>query len=296
MPSLKEVRNRIASIRSTQQITKAMKMVAAAKLRRAQDRMLQMRPYARQLQGMLDNVIVSAEQSQGSVYSEQREPNRVLIVIVTSDRGLCAGFNTNITKATIARIHEKYASQHAKGNLTLMCVGRRGRDFFKRRGYKIEETYTEMFSTLRFENVKQAAEAAMNGFVGKEYDVVEIVYNEFKNVATQMVRVETFLPLLEKPKNANEPVKQSSDYIFEPNAEEIVKELLPKYLKVQFYRALLESNAAEQGARMTAMDKATENAGEILKELRLTYNRSRQAAITKEILEIVGGAEALSNG
>jgi F-type H+-transporting ATPase subunit gamma len=297
MPSLKEVRNRISSVRSTQQITKAMKMVAAAKLRKAQDNIMQMRPYSQRLQGILNNVIAS-EESQGdnNPFANERVVNRVLVVVITSDRGLCGSFNSNVIKAATAVIDERYAVQKQAGAVTVMCIGRRGRDYFKRRNFNVIEDYTELFHTLRFEKVRAAAEFAMNGFLLKQYDAVEIIYNEFKNVATQVVRTNQFLPLVNLVDISAKQNANSTDYLYEPNKQVITQELLPKSLKITFYKALLESFASEHGARMTAMDKATDNAGELLKELRLTYNRSRQASITKEILEIVGGAEALSNG
>jgi len=290
MANLKEVRIRIQSVISTQQITKAMKMVAAAKLRKAQDRAVQLRPYSQQLNGILDNVLAATENSE-SVFSTKREPKKILLVVVTSDRGLCGGFNTNIFKGVQSLIQEKYLSQQANSDLTLLCIGRKGRDYFKKRNYKVIEDFADMLATLTFATARQAAELAMNGFVTGTFDVVEIVYNEFKNVATQIVRQEQFLPLVETKKVEK---TSNTDYTFEPNENDIIQDLLPKALRIHFYKALLESNASEQGARMTAMDKATENAGELLKELKLTYNRTRQAAITKEILEIVGGAEALN--
>jgi len=289
MANLKEVRIRIQSVISTQQITKAMKMVAAAKLRKAQDRAVQLRPYSQQLNGILDNVLAATENSE-SVFSTKREPKKILLVVVTSDRGLCGGFNTNIFKGVQSLIQEKYLSQQANGDLTLLCIGRKGRDYFKKRNYKVIEDFADMLATLTFATARQAAELTMNGFLGGTFDVVEIVYNEFKNVATQIVRQEQFLPLVDKKVEKT----SNTDYTFEPNKNDIIQDLLPKALRIHFYKALLESNASEQGARMTAMDKATENAGELLKELKLTYNRTRQAAITKEILEIVGGAEALN--
>ncbi len=297
MPSLKEVRNRINSVRSTQQITKAMKMVAAAKLRKAQDNIMQMRPYSLRLQGILNNVIASEEvQNDENPFANERPVNKVLVVVITSDRGLCGSFNSNVMKAAVALIDEKYAVQKKAGAVTVMSIGRRGREFFTRRNYNVIETYTELLLTLRFEKVRAAAEFAMDGFLRKDFDAVEIVYNEFRNVATQIVRAIQFLPLTSLPISSVEKTASTIDYLYEPSKQVITQELLPKSLKITFYKALLESFASEHGARMTAMDKATDNAGELLKELKLTYNRSRQASITKEILEIVGGAEALSNG
>lgn len=296
MPSLKEVRNRINSVRSTQQITKAMKMVSAAKLRKAQDKSIQMRPYSRRLSQILSNVLNNAEVGNLGIYAQKRPVNQVLIIAVTSDRGLCGGFNSNVVKAVNALIAEKYAEQNRKGKVTILAIGKKGRDYFKRRNQKLIETYTELFGKLSFENAKAAAEFAMDSFAKQEFDEVVIVYNEFKNVATQIIRQEQFLPLQMPQEDTKVKGTTKADYLYEPSKEEIISELLPKTLKIQLYRSLLESNASEHGARMTAMDKATENAGELLKELRLTYNRTRQAAITKEILEIVGGAEALANG
>ncbi|TAD97936.1 MAG: ATP synthase F1 subunit gamma [Bacteroidetes bacterium] len=292
MPNLKEVKNRINSVKSTQQITKAMKMVAAAKLRKAQDKTIQMRPYSQKLSGILANVLANTERI-NSVYASKREVNKVMVVVVTSDRGLCGGFNSNIHKAVVSLLQNKYASQLKSGNVKLLCVGKRGRDYFTKRSYKVNADYAEIYASLTFVKVKEVAEYVMQAFVNQEVDAVDIVYNEFKNVATQVIREEQFLPIADK-KVSDKDKKTNVDYIFEPNNEDIIKELIPKTLKIQLYKALLESNASEHGARMTAMDKATENAGDLLKQLILTYNRTRQAAITKEILEIVGGAEALA--
>jgi F-type H+-transporting ATPase subunit gamma len=302
MPSLKEVRSRITSVSSTQQITKAMKMVAAAKLRKAQDKSMQMRPYSKKLSEILKNIIANSEQATSSEYMDERPVNKVLIVVTTSDRGLCGGFNSNAIKTSLALAKEKYASQFQAGNVVFMCVGKKGRDFFQKRNYKVDAEYAEILGKLSFDVARNAAEKIMQGFKSKEYDAVELVYNEFKNVATQVIQTEKFLPISLNSSQPNSTSKldlqkaETTDYIFEPDQAEIVTQLLPKTLKIQFYKALLESNASENGARMSAMDKATENAGELLKELKLTYNRTRQAAITKEILEIVGGAEALASG
>lgn len=294
MPSLKEVRARINSVISTQQITKAMKMVAAAKLRKAQDRIIQMRPYSKKMADILANVSATLKEEQANPYAEVRKIEKVLIVVVTSDRGLCGAFNSNVIKATIALLNEKFAEQHKNGHVELLCIGNKGHDYFRRRNYKMVQGFKELFTQLSFDNVRKAAEFVMKSFVEKKYDHVEIVYNEFKNVATQVVRNEVFLPLQQKSLQTGKA--NTTDYIFEPSKEEIIAELIPKTLRIIFYKCLLESNASEQGARMTAMDKATENAEELLKQLKLTYNQTRQASITKEILEIVGGAEALANG
>lgn len=295
MANLKEVKGRIQSVTSTQQITKAMKMVAAAKLRRAQDRITQMRPYAQKLSAIIQNVSAGVDSEQiDNPYAEQREIEKVLVVVVTSDRGLCGAFNSNVFKGTKALIAEKYMDVEAAGNLTLMPIGKKAYDHFSKRGYQVIDTYYELFGKLEFPEVLEAAESVMTAFREGEFDRVDIVYNEFKNVAMQVVNKEQFLPIGQIV--TEEDAEPSSDYLFEPNQEFIFSEIIPKSLRIQFYKTLLESNASEQGARMTAMDQATDNAGELLKELRLTYNRTRQAAITKEILEIVGGAEALEQG
>ncbi len=295
MASLKEVRARITSVSSTQQITKAMKMVAAAKLRRAQDNILRMRPYAQRLSGILTNLSSLAEE--GSVtnqYSAKREVNRVLIIAVTSDRGLAGAFNSNILKAVSTLVGNRYSRQFAAGNVTFMGIGKKGHEALSKRGYNVIGDYSTLFANLSFDTVRGAAERAMEGFINGEFDEVLLIYNEFKNVATQIIRTEQFLPIVEKPAEETKAAGVIPDYAFEPSKEEIIQELIPKSLKIQVYKAVLESNASEHGARMTAMDKATDNAGELIKQLKLTYNRTRQAAITKEILEIVGGAEALA--
>ncbi|GAB3240279.1 ATP synthase F1 subunit gamma [Hymenobacter seoulensis] len=293
MASLKEVRSRITSVQSTQQITKAMKMVAAAKLRRAQDNILRMRPYAQRLNSILGNLTALAGEDVVSEYAEQRDVRRVLIIAITSDRGLAGAFNSNIFKGVNAVLQERYAAQAAAGNITVMAIGRKAHEYFGKR-LPLLGSYQHVFGKLSFETVREAAEQAMDGFRAGQYDEVVMVYNEFKNVATQIVRTQQLLPLVPAEQLANAPATANVDYIFEPSKEEIVRTLIPQSLKVQLYKAVLESNASEHGARMTAMDKATDNAGELLKQLKLTYNRTRQAAITTEILEIVGGAEALA--
>ncbi|KAA9331945.1 ATP synthase F1 subunit gamma [Adhaeribacter soli] len=296
MASLKEVRNRIVSVQSTQQITKAMKMVAAAKLRRAQDSIIRMRPYAQRLNNILTNLSELTGDTVSNPYTTKRDVNRVLIIAVTSDRGLAGAFNSNVMKGVNSLITEKYAAQMAAGNVEFLAIGKKGHEALAKKGYKLNGDYTHVFANLSFDTVRVAAEFAMEGFRTGTYDQVEIVYNEFKNVATQIIRKEQFLPIEEKPKDETAKNTNIPDYIFEPSKEEIIQTLIPKSLKIQVYKAVLESNASEHGARMTAMDKATDNAGELLKSLKLTYNRSRQAAITTEILEIVGGAEALAAG
>lgn len=292
MPSLKEVRTRIRSVKSTQQITKAMKMVAASKLRRAQDAILQLRPFSEKLSEILHNVIKSLESDADNPYAEEREIRKVLLVPVTSDKGLCGAFNTNIIKRTLALIKSDFAEIYDRGDLDLMPVGLKGFDYFRKRGYSVIEDYKKLFSDLTFNQVSKAADTLVNGFINKDYDQIILVYNEFKNVATQILRTEQFLPIPNQ--EGDNKANQFTDYIFEPSKSEIKRELIPRSLRIQFYKALLESNASEHGARMTAMETATENAEELLEELQIIYNRTRQAAITKEILDIVGGAEALS--
>jgi F-type H+-transporting ATPase subunit gamma len=292
MPSLKEVRNRIVSVNSTQQITKAMKMVSAAKLRRAQDATIQLRPYANKMMDLLASVSANAEVAASNPFKAIRPIDNALIIVVTSDRGLCGAFNTNVAKAALAVIEKKYSSQHANGKVTIMPIGKKGAEFFQRRGYNIASDYINVYSNLSFATVRKAAEEAMLGFEEGKFDAIEIVYNQFKNVATQILSTEQYLPIATK--KAEKKDTSNNDFIFEPSEEQIINDLIPKSLKLQLYSAVLESNASEHAARMTAMDKATDNAGELLKELKLIYNRSRQAAITTEILEIVGGAEALA--
>lgn len=295
MASLKETRNRIASINSTQQITKAMKMVAAAKLRRAQEAITQMRPYAQSLSKILNNLSESNTENISSPFLEERPVEKVLIVVHTSDRGLCGAFNTNVQKSAIQLIQSEYKSQFERGNVHLLCIGKKSYEFFQKRNYTlVGEQFSNIFTRLSFAVVKEAGEFIMKAYETRKYDKVVLVYNEFKNVATQILRQEQFLPLA-APKTDISASKANLDYILEPSAEEIITELIPNSLKIQLYKAVLESNASEHGARMTAMDKATDNANEIMKQLKLEYNRSRQASITKEILEIIGGAEALNN-
>ena len=289
---LKEVRNRIKSVQSTQQITKAMKMVSAAKLRRAQDAIIQMRPYASKLQEMLSNIVSNSEGEGNMSLAEERQVKKVLMVVITSDRGLCGAYNANIQKMALATIKEKYAAQHAAGDVTIWAIGKIGAEFFQKRGYQVDLRFKDIFMKLSFEAVQLCAQAAVQAFAQKEFDAVEIVYSEFKNAATQRFIAEPFLPI---PKNKTEKGKQSkkSDFIFEPEKNQLIAELMPKILNTQLYKAVLDCNASEHGARMTAMDKASENANELLKSLKISYNRARQAAITTELTEIVSGAAAL---
>ncbi|WP_026955103.1 ATP synthase F1 subunit gamma [Algoriphagus vanfongensis] len=288
MANLKEVKERINSVVSTQQITKAMKMVSAAKLRRAQDKIVQMRPYSQKLTNILNNVSAASEGAADIVFAEKRDVKKVLIVPVTSDKGLCGAFNTNVIKATNAAITKQFAGKE----ITILPLGRKAYETFKKREFAVINDFYQVFSDVSFDNVKAASEFAMKGFLAGDFDQVVLVFNEFKNVATQIIRTEQFLPMA-KDEAAEVEKTAETDYIMEPSRTYIIEELVPTSLKIQFYKAVLESNASEHGARMTAMDKATENAGELLKELRLMYNRTRQAAITNEILEIVAGANAL---
>ena len=287
---LKEVRNRIKSVQSTQQITKAMKMVSAAKLRRAQDAIIQMRPYARKLQEMLSNIVSSSEGEVGMSLAAERTVENVLFIVLTSDRGLAGAFNSNVIKLAKATIAEKYPAQYKKGNVVIWNIGKKGYEHFIKNNYKAEADFKDIFLSLTFENVQKASQAAMKAFEEKKFDVVEIVYSQFKNAATQKFEVERFLPI---PKVEKKEGEKKPDFIFDPSREELVAELMPKILNTQLYKAVLDSNASEHGARMTAMDKASENANEMLRNLKISYNRARQAAITTELTEIVAGAAAL---
>jgi F-type H+-transporting ATPase subunit gamma len=296
MAGLKEVRIRIASVKSTQQITNAMKMVAASKLRRAQNAIIKLRPYAAKLRDILQNLSASIGDSNESAFSQERVQEKVLILVITSNRGLCGGFNSNIIKAAANLLSTDYAQQHQKNNVSLITIGRKGTEFFRKRKYNVVESHDELFDKLTFDNIAPLAESLMKAFVAREYDRIDIVYNQFKNAATQRLVVEQFLPIAPAQQEAGikpAAVKTEADYIFEPDKETIVRELIPKTLRIQLFKAILDSFASEQGARMTAMQKATDNAKDLLKALNISYNKARQSAITNEILEIVSGAEAL---
>ncbi len=298
MANLKDIRNRIKTVKSTQQVTKAMKMVAAAKLRRAQDRMLQLRPYASKLREIIGNVIaaVDAEDIPSRLVEQRDNIQNVLVVHVTSNRGLAGPFNANINKAALAFLQENHADLVAEGKVQFMCLGRKGFDFFRKRGFPVNGKNFDVFQNLSFGTVNEVVDVAFGKFLSGEVDRVYVSFNEFKNVMSQIRRVESFLPLSVESLNTGNPAQEGglqSDYLYEPGQEVILSELIPKALRIQLFRAVLESNAAEQGARMVAMDKATENAEELLKSLRISYNKARQASITKEILEIVAGANAL---
>ena len=288
MANLKEVKQRINSVSSTQQITRAMKMVAAAKLRRAQDRILKMRPYSQKLTAILDEVVASMGGELEIVFAEKRPVQKVLIVAMTSDKGLCGAFNSNILKTVNGLVGNEYNGK----DVTVLPLGKKAYEFFSRRSFNVMGDFYEIFKDVRYDEVRKIASFAMEGFLKREFDEVVLVYNHFRNVATQDITVEQFLPMGSLSAASAADVKQT-DYILEPSKEYVVRDLVPTALKTQFYKAVLESNASEHGARMTSMDKATENAAELLKELKLMYNRTRQAAITSEILEIVAGANAL---
>lgn len=288
--ALKEVRNRIKSVQSTQQITKAMKMVSAAKLRRAQDAIIQMRPYAQKLQEMLSNIVSSLEGDVSMLLATVRPVEKVLVIVVTSDRGLCGGYNSNLIKLAKQVIREKYSAQAAKGGTEFLPIGKKGYEHFSKNNFKVVDHYWNIFTDLSFEKVQTAAKFAMEAFASGKVDAVELIYSEFKNAATQRFVAEQFLPV---PKSEKIKGKTQADFIYEPNKDVLIAELMPKILNTQLYKAVLDANASEHGARMTAMDKATENANEMLKSLKISYNRARQAAITTELTEIVSGAAAL---
>ena len=289
--ALKEVRTRIKSVQSTQQITKAMKMVSAAKLRRAQDAITQMRPYAQKLQEMLSNIVSNGDGDVSMALATERPVEKVLIIIVTSDRGLCGGYNSNLIKLTRQLIFEKYAAQHARGYVTILPIGKKGYEHFTKNGFKVVDAYWNIFTALSFDKVQTAAKYAMEAFANKEFDAVELVFSEFKNAATQAFIAEQFLPVSKVAKKIGEA---NADFIFEPGKDVLISELMPKILNTQLFKAVLDGNASEHGARMTAMDKASDNASELLKSLKISYNRARQAAITTELSEIVSGAAALN--
>jgi F-type H+-transporting ATPase subunit gamma len=293
MPSLKDVRTRIDSVNSTKQITSAMKMVAASKLRKSQSAVNNMRPYAAKLNEILQNLSTSLDEDSKGVYGQERDLKRVLLVAITSNRGLCGAFNSNIIKATQNLLNTDYADLNSGGNVDVMTVGKKATDHFSKKDFQYVGNHDDLFNDLNFENVFPLAEDLMQRFASKEYDRVILIYNHFKNAATQVVTKEQLLPVTSE--NAESDNNSKVEYLFEPSKEEIVEELIPTILKVQFYKALLDSYAAEHGARMLAMSQATDNATELIKDLKLQYNKARQAAITGEILEIVGGAEALKN-
>lgn len=295
---LKEVRERIKSVISTQQITKAMKMVSAAKLRKAQTAIVQMRPYADRLNRMLSNILSNLDGDASTSFGKSREVKNALVVVVTSNRGLCGAFNTNVNKEAAALIASKYAQQLASGNLTMLFIGKKGYDFFRRRytGIHFNTEHVALFENLAYENVGTVSKKLMDEFSAGKYDSIDIVYGRFKNAATTFPTVQNWLPVPKMEAPAGAPVsKKKADYIFDPNQEQLLETLVPSILQLTFHKTLLDTHASEHGARMTAMDKATENAEELLKNLRIHYNKARQEAITTELGEIVGGAAALES-
>lgn len=293
MANQKEIRGRIASTISTQQITKAMKLVSATKLRRASEAITRMRPYALKLQGIMANLQDSVDDDRLVGYFRERDVKNVLIIAVSSDRGLCGAFNANIVKRTKAIIESKYAEQQKAGRVTILCVGKKAGELLKKQGYQVDTRFVSLLQTLNADTAFEAADYVLNAYQTQTYDRVEVVFNQFKNAATQILKNEVLLPILPEDLARGKKSNANNDYIFEPGKIEILQELIPRSLKTQIYRAFLDSLASEHGARMVAMDKATENAGELLKSLKLAYNQARQAAITNEISEIVGGAAAL---
>lgn len=296
MANLKEIRTRIKSVITTQQMTKAMKMVAAAKLRRAQDKIQNFRPYAKKLKEIMGDISANLTDGVDSPYAQTRKVENVLLVIVTSNRGLCGAFNANVNRLTTELLNGEFADLHKQGKVSILAIGKKGYEFFSRRNLPMIGENHDVFADLSFGRVDEVADIIMDGFIAKKWDQVHLVFNEFKNVVSQVRTVEQFLPIVpDAVADAGAAAHANADFIFEPEKEKILEDLIPRSLKVQLFRAVLETNAGEQGARMSAMDSATENANELLKSLRLTYNRARQAAITTEILEIVAGAEALAS-
>ncbi|MBM4175753.1 MAG: ATP synthase F1 subunit gamma [Ignavibacteria bacterium] len=296
MATLREIRRRITGVKSTQQITKAMKMVAAAKLRKAQEAILNIRPYSNKMADLLHSLPGKIDKSISPLLME-RETKNVTLIIVTSDRGLCGSFNSNLIRSAAELIQTEFSSYRESGNLNLMCIGKKGSDFFSKRNYQVKEKYLGIFSDLQFSSAKEIIQKVTNSFLNGTTDKVYVIYNEFKSIISQKIKVEQILPIPEThqaEKNEKESkYNEYVDFIYEPSKEEILTKILPQHLNILMWRVLLESNASEHGARMTAMDNATENAKELIRLLSLSYNRARQASITKELLEIVAGADAL---
>ncbi len=291
MASLKEIRTRITSVKTTRQVTSAMKMVSAAKLKKAQDTILQIRPYADKLYEILTSLSASLDQVEDSVFTHQRTPDKVLIVLISSNRGLCGAFNSSVAKTAVELASSKYERQLKTGHVDFLAIGKQGEKYLKSRKMNVAGQANQIFDTLDFDHAAVLANNLMADFADKRYDRIELVYNEFKNAAVQICSTEQFLPI-EVPAEDHESINYN--FIYEPSQEKIITELVPRSLRIQFFKALLDSNAAEHGARMTAMHKATDNATELIKELTLTFNKARQAAITNEILEVTNGAEALN--
>ncbi len=302
MATLREIRRRIGGVKSTQKITKAMKMVAAAKLRRAQEAVIAARPYARKMRDLLQHLAAVVDVSANPLFAD-RPIHSVAMVIVTADRGLCGAFNANIIRSAVMHVHAHYQELFETGNVKLIIVGKKGADFFLKNGYPIRDRYVGLFADLSFAKVQGIVGKITSGYLAGEYDRVEIIYNEFKSIIQQRVVIDQMLPIRAEQQqpasaasNEKPKAKIQLDYIYEPSSEAIISALVPKHLNFQLWRVLLESNAAEQGARMTAMENATTNASDLIRTLQLSYNKARQASITKELLEIVSGAEALKNG
>lgn len=293
MANLKEIRTRISSVTSTRQITSAMKMVSAARLRKAQDAIVRLRPYAGKLQEILSSISDALRDDEDNVFVNPRETEKVLLVVISSNRGLCGAFNSSVIKEALNTAMNTYQKHFSAGNVSFFTIGRHGSDFFRKKGYPIADARNELFDDLSYQNVSEVASAIMKEYEEGKYDRVDLIYNQFRNAAVQILTREQFLPIEveEKPESAIETT--FTDYIFEPSKDYMVKELIPKSLRLQFYKALLDSYASEHGARMTSMHKATDNATEIIKDLRLEYNKARQSIITNEILEIISGANAL---
>ena len=292
MAGLKEIRTRISSVKSTRQITSAMKMISAARLKKAQDKVIQIRPYANKLKDVISEVSSSLDKNHSGIYNQIRPIKKVLIVLITSNRGLCGGFNANILKNAITHIEENYTDLVNNDGVKFFCIGKKANEFIAKLEYEIVKSGDNIFDDLSFENTNKFSKYIMNEFAAENYDKVEIIYNSFKNAAVQIQKVEQYLPMEINVEDDTIP----SDYIFEPNIENIIEEIIPKSLRIQLFKDILDSNAAEHGARMTAMHQATDNASELINELTLQYNQARQAAITNEILEITSGANALKGG
>ena len=293
MATLREIRGRIVGIKSTQKITQAMKMVAAAKLRRAQDNIISARPYAKKMDELTHNLITKVNPEYNPLLAE-RAVKRILIIVVTSDRGMCGAFNTNIIKKAVELIDNNYSELYKNNNIELLCIGKKGYQFFSKRNYTIYKSYINIFSRLEYSIAKDISNSLIESFISQKFDKIEVVYNEFKSVIQQNLLVEQLLPF-EKPiiKKEEKHIKSLVDFIYEPNPKEIINEIIPKHINTKIWRILLESYAAEEGSRMTAMDNANENAKEMISELNLQFNKARQASITTEILEIISGANAL---
>ena len=292
MAALNEVRDRIKSVKSTQQITKAMKLVSASKLKKATSRITLMRPYAEKLQDVLSNIMQSTDLSELSMgYNDERPINKVLVVAFSSDRGLCGGFNSNLIKTAKRVVEEKYANKVGRKNITVLPIGKKVDENFRRTDISTNSDYWDLFYNLNFEESSKIVQILMNSFLAKEYDVIEVVYSKFKNAAVQEFSVEQFLPVAKVQSTTTS--SSNADYVFEPNKIALLEELIPKILKTTFFRYCLDNNASEHGARMVAMDSATNNAGDLIKKLEIEYNKARQAAITNQIMEIVSGAAAL---